>query len=1003
MPRRTVAAAFVATANNVSSAQSGDGSKTTPAIAAISVDKAQRRSETARFYNYNNTSNNSIRDSMLLLASSPTSINRITKSKTRPLETEKQVTQGGGTVHCDYAIIGHGKAGQSAVRTIKQLEPNAEIVIIDPHVRPYHSNDNIQQQHHPNSNAQGRRSYNILKRTTTVATTTIGAATDGGRMHHHYYLPTRARYIDHTQKCIHIHPIDYVNNDASSSRVSSSNNVVVVSDVHYRKSALLATGSRGAPPPDSCIRPDAYSRILELRSTTIPPASNNISSKSNLPILDPTTVRMVSSLAISQGATVSVMGSGYEALELVAHLVRINQQQQQQHSSSSGSSSNDDDTKKVILLFGNAGPMSKTLPRYLSIAISKRLRQNGILVEERAMTQYVSMDRPMISSSDDVNNMNNDAISTNNNNQPSQLELFTIKTYDTMDTKRILTDLLVLAPSVDGLYGTAVIPTVSSSSNIGNNNALSSSSSSSSSSISHGTTMDHLPWSSLISPPIVTCYLDDGRVVTNSEFHAASSLFAAGSVAKYPNARTGQVEVAGGRHVNARLVGEIAAMNMVKSSGSDADTVTAAAAVASPFYLQGSIPVWRSDVVPYILETSHDEVEQSTNSANKTLALYSMGIHALCVGRCDSESMATHGFWWTNTNQSFIETRSSENDSVVGPNAFMKRATRSMNTKRAALSNPNGGGRGSLPVYGSGVVYYVDRSGNIEGIMLWGLPFTSSPNDIQSNLNTELVNRMKAMILSNGGVAIQDHSENITNENYGLNMDVTLLSYLHLVEESKFLSSMALSGSQEMDPDDIPGSSLLLPEDEKHQTKRFGERGRPLHRYTPIKPPGLTNLGRVRRTDEAGVLTEENDIFYSSMTSSIPETTIQRVNELARPPSLKRVDPMQIWMNLANPEELEVQNAAGRRKLQIERSRPPKEEPLWARHGEENRTVNMKSALADSFLRNMYQGRFSDGNEAVQQAPVPKLYLEAKDRLKSWITGSEHELSEDEDREEEEV
>jgi hypothetical protein len=217
--------------------------------------------------------------------------------------------------------------------------------------------------------------------------------------------------------------------------------------------------------------------------------------------------------------------------------------------------------------------------------------------------------------------------------------------------------------------------------------------------------------------------------------------------------------------------------------------------------------------------------------------------------------MATHGFWWTNTNQSFIETRSSENDSVVGPNAFMKRATRNMNRKRTALSNPNGG-RGSLPVYGSGVVYYVDRSGNIEGIMLWGLPFTSNPNDVQSNLNTELVNRMIHMILSNGGVAIQDHSENITHENSGLNMDVTLLSYLHLAEESKFLASMALTGTQEMDLVDIQKSSL------KHQTNKLGVRGRPLHRYTPIKPPGLTNLGKVRRTDETGVLTEENDIFY---------------------------------------------------------------------------------------------------------------------------------------------
>ena len=82
-------------------------------------------------------------------------------------------------------------------------------------------------------------------------------------------------------------------------------------------------------------------------------------------------------------------------------------------------------------------------------------------------------------------------------------------------------------------------------------------------------------------------------------------MFAAGSVAKYPNARTGQAEVAGGRHVNARLVGEIAAMNMVKSNncGNSSTADMAAASAASPSYIQGSIPVWRSDVVPYISET----------------------------------------------------------------------------------------------------------------------------------------------------------------------------------------------------------------------------------------------------------------------------------------------------------------------------------------------------------------------------------------------------------------
>ena len=144
-----------------------------------------------------------------------------------------------------------------------------------------------------------------------------------------------------------------------------------------------------------------------------------------------------------------------------------------------------------------------------------------------------------------------------------------------------------------------------------------------------------------------------------------------------------------------------------------------------------------------------------------------MGIHALCVGRCDSETLATHGFWWTNTNQQSNNngddknSNSSSNSSrgrrmnTLGPNAFMRRIT------KKATSTVNGSksriGSGSLPVYGSGVVYYLDLTGSICGIMLWGLPFVEVPNDVKSTLNHLIVERMKKVISSNGTVAIRDH------------------------------------------------------------------------------------------------------------------------------------------------------------------------------------------------------------------------------------------------------
>ena len=99
---------------------------------------------------------------------------------------------------------------------------------------------------------------------------------------------------------------------------------------------------------------------------------------------------------------------------------------------------------------------------------------------------------------------------------------------------------------------------------------------------------------------------------------------------------------------------------------------------------------------------------------------------------------------------------------------------------------------------------------------------------------------------------------------------------------------------------------------------------------------------------------------------------------------------MQILMNLADQEEVELQMDAGRHKMQMERSRPPKEEPLWLRHGEENRLVNKKTALADAFLRSISSGRFSDGKDAVVQAPPSKIYMQAKETLNSWIVSSDN-------------
>jgi hypothetical protein len=390
------------------------------------------------------------------------------------------------------------------------------------------------------------------------------------------------------------------------------------------------------------------------------------------------------------------------------------------------------------------------------------------------------------------------------------------------------------------------------------------------------------------------------------------------------------------------------------------------------------------------------EVDVGRRPSSSTLDLYSMGIHALCVGRCDAECMATHGFWWTNQSTALSSSgrlnggvgKDDVGKSMVGPTAFMRRATRRMTN---SSSNSKRNGRGSLPVYGSGVVFYLDRSGNVGGIMLWGLPYTTNPRDVQfHDLNTELIERMSSVIRSNGGVSVTDHSESILRNHPGMNIDIHLLSYLHLAEESKYLATLALTGTAFAQD---TGTS-----DRKQHLTRRVVLGRPLHRYTPIKPAELTNVGKMHRKNEAGHATEEDDIFYSSMESSTDVDDVTS-HEPGRPPSLKRIYPMQVMMSLAGTERYSIGTTVReRRRMQLERSRPPKEEPLWMRHGDEHRFVSKRDVMVDSFLRNIQSGRFSDGSDALKQAPVPKFYVDAKEKWNTWNDGADNETDDVEEQ-----
>ena len=59
-------------------------------------------------------------------------------------------------------------------------------------------------------------------------------------------------------------------------------------------------------------------------------------------------------------------------------------------------------------------------------------------------------------------------------------------------------------------------------------------------------------------------------------------------------------------------------------------------------------------------------------------------------------------------------------------------------------------------------------------------------------------------------------------------------------------------------------------------------------------------------------------------------------------------------------------------------ARPPKEEPLWKRKSEANKSLSVSDVLSDMFMQNIRKGQFSDGTDAVKQAPTPAIFQDAR-------------------------
>ena len=446
---------------------------------------------------------------------------------TKPLQHRRTclrstVKDNGTTEAYDFVIIGYGNTGQSALRTMREKCPHAKIALIDP----------------LRSCNKGKKKFSNM------------SSNDSNTV---YFKDTVIEF-DPSSKSVKL--------------LTNPDKLIV-----YRYGVLIATGARGAPPPLELFQDETLSRVLELRPT-------ELSKNTKRPMMAPEKVRKAVAEAASRGAKIAILGSGWEALDLVLVAEKASKKR-----------------KPPTICYGNQGIAWNILPPYLSSELRKKLSKRDIDLQDRSVVRYV-------------------ADSKQQSNNCQQLELHNAKTYDLLDTNRTILDLLVVAPDSFGDKGMAAIPT----SDIPDRMKESS---------------DGRPWyktwsqmsrASNNEPSTVVCFEDDSRIAVNTELCVASKIYAAGGCAKYPNSATGHSSIAGEGPIDGSKAGRVAALNMSREYRQMAqaeiynfDLSRAGVVEEAHSFATNSLPVWRSDITSY----------PATNG-DRLSALSTFGVEALC-------------------------------------------------------------------------------------------------------------------------------------------------------------------------------------------------------------------------------------------------------------------------------------------------------------------------------------------------------------------------------------
>ena len=778
----------------------------------------------------------------------------------------------------DFVVIGNGTAGRTAVQTLQKQCPGAKVAIVDPLRAP------VGQKYQSLGGKDGGKD--------NVATAS----------NLHYYslrassLCPRTRRVELRNSTIRYDTMGEESNDCLA--------------IQYRYGVLVATGARGAPPPHYLIDETIKDRILELRPTILTVQASQ-QEESELPQkyrpVEPSeTVRRRVLSAASRGQRIGVLGSGWEALDLVVGSALVSRK-----------------GARPVLIFGSPAPLNHILPAYLSAAVTKRLAAKHVEVHSRTLVRYVApeqgKDKVTRSGHDDPRN---DQLAL------SKLQLYTTKTYDYLETDTSTLDHLVVAPETSGHCGTAALPTSEVPPHLCPTNK--------------GRSW-YQTWSFLSLPPPLessiegdlptnasglACYQDDGRIAVNAELCACTGVYAAGSVAKYANSLSGHADVAGVGVEDGSEAGFTAAMNMSQAYRLAARaTRTMSLVKIDPKVLspltKDPIPVFRSDV--------------RSNGSRSSLKQF--GIQALCIGNCDNERFMSHAVWWTNQSAQkrlmrMIEGEEideSKTDSTSRPSEVMEAKRKELLRRRKSIQDA------LKPVYGIGCIYYMDVTGKIQGIMTWGLPYTTTntadPNQTSYKpLNDKLVRYIKNIIRTNGGFgSLESESDQLRMSQF-------------LTDTSRHIVALALAGYGSHDTNEEDGRAHQL----DGELEAFPK---PLHRFTEFRPPNVRSWSVLKRKDGGqnahGILGEGLFVRYEEAVEDAPIAKPDMKNNVgfAAAKALALYD----WNVWEQKERRWEENE--------QRARPPKEEPLWQRKGGLEKHTSLSERLVAAYNAAIHSGR----------------------------------------------